>query len=77
MYTSTYGRNASGYEPTTDSRLALSQPVKRLQISDAQLKVLPAFGCDGKQRLDFAEGFRNLLSTWRLVWLVKNEPAIP
>ena len=77
MYTSPYSENATGYEPKPDARLAFTQPLKRLQISDAQLKVLPAFGYDGKQRQDFADGFKKLLSTWRLVWMVKNEPAIP
>ena len=63
MYTSPYSENATGDEPKPDVRLAFTQPLKRLQISDAQLKVLPAFGYDGKQRLDFADGFKKLLST--------------
>ena len=74
MYSSGY-QNASGYESTPVDRLTLNQSAKRPQISDAQLKTLPAFGYDGKQRFEFADGLRKLFTTWRLVWLVKNEPA--
>ena len=69
-------RNASGYESTPVDRLAFKQSAKRLPISDAQLKVLPAFSYHGKQRVEFADDFRKLLQTWRFVWIVKNEPVI-
>ena len=38
MFSSTYN-NASGYEPKPGAQLALSSPIKRQQISDAQLVV--------------------------------------
>ena len=74
MFSSTYN-NASGYEPKPGAQLALSSPIKRQQISDAQLKILPAFGYAGKQA-QFADSLKDLFLTWRLVFLVKNVPVI-
>ena len=74
MYTSVNG-SSTGYESITKDRLAHTLVVKRPQISDAQLKVLPAFGYDGKQRFEFAESLKRLISTWRLVWVITNEKA--
>ena len=76
MYTSV-NEYSSGYEPSgSNDRLALTTMAKRPQISDAQLKVLPAFGYDGKQRYKFAENLKRLISTWRLVWLITNEKVV-
>ncbi len=75
MFSSTYN-NASGYELKPGAQLvALSSPIKRQQISDAQLKILPAFGYAGKQA-QFADSLKELFLTWRLVFLVKNVPVI-
>ena len=63
MYSSFNG-NSSGYESITKDRLAHTSMAKRPQISDAQLKVLPAFGYDGKQRFEFAESLKRLILTW-------------
>ena len=74
MYTSVNG-SSTGYESITKDRLAHTSMAKRPQISDAQLKVLPAFAYDGKQRFEFAESLKRLISTWRLVFLITNEKA--
>ena len=70
MYTSTYN-SLSGYEPTPGARQ--NDHHKRPRISDAQLKILPAFDYAGKQ-LAFADSLRSLIMTWRLDFLVKNQP---
>ena len=75
MFSPTYN-NASGYGPKPGAQLALSSPIKRQQISDAQLKILPAFGYAGKQA-QFADSLKDLFLTWRLVFLVKNVPVNP
>ena len=68
MFSSTY-RNSTGWPS-----LAFSPPFKRQQISDTQLKILPAFDYAGKQNV-FADRLKKLITTWRLDFLVKNEPA--
>ena len=73
MFSSTYG-NSTGYEPKPVAQLAFSPPFKRQQISDTQLKILPVFDYAGKQTV-FADRLKKLITTWRLDFLVKNEPA--
>ena len=73
MFSSTY-RNSTGYEPKPVAQLAFSPPFKRQQISDTQLKILPVFDYAGKQTV-FADRLKKLITTWRLDFLVKNEPA--
>ena len=74
MFSLTY-YNASGYEPKPGAQLAPSSSIKRHQISDAQLKILPVFDYAGMQS-QFADSLKDLFLTWRLVFLVKNVPVI-
>jgi hypothetical protein len=73
MFSSTYG-NSTGYEPEPVTQLALSPTFKRQQISDTQLKILPTFDYAGEQNV-FADRLKKLITTWRLDFLVKNQPA--